>query len=222
MRSIEDVVTEVGGWSPDRSGERDLVVVKLDALATNCGKAIEVWQHYLDRPGTAGDRWTALSWVGPERAKTLHELSLRAGDLLRELLTVAGSDTIRFLAYENNMIETAYRQLSPGETGPDMARVSIDRMNASRAYLKSASDRVRSIVLAEARSGRKTSASAVRKSAGKKAAKTTPRKKAAPKKAAPKKAAPKKAAPKKAAPKKAAPKKAAPKKAAARRAKSRR
>ena len=151
MRSIEDVVVTIERWDQERSKDRELVLSQLNAISKNCEEAIEVWQRYLDNPGTGGNQWTAVSWVGPERAKRLHELNLRAGELIHQLCTIAGSEAVRFLAYEDSMIEMAYRQLEQGETGPDMARSAVERMNAHRAYLNSVAERVKSIRLAEAK-----------------------------------------------------------------------
>ena len=151
MRSIEDVVVTIERWDQERSKDRELVLSQLNAISKNCEEAIEVWQRYLDNPGTGGNQWTAVSWVGPERAKRLHELNLRAAELIHQLCTIAGSEAVRFLAYEDSMIEMAYRQLEQGETGPDMARSAVERMNAHRAYLNSVAERVKSIRLAEAK-----------------------------------------------------------------------
>ncbi len=158
MKSIEDVVVKIEGWDRRRSKDRDQVLVGLDALSATCDEAIEVWKRYLDNPGAGGDKWTAVGWVGAERAKRLHELNLRSCELLHLLFAISGSDAARFIAYEGNIIEMAYRQLGPGETGPDMARSAIDSMNARRAYLRSLAERVKSIHLAETTQVKRASA----------------------------------------------------------------
>ncbi len=155
MRSIDDVVVRIEGWERGRSRDRDQVLKGLDALSATCDEAIEVWKRYLDNPGAAGDKWTAVSWVGAERAQRLHELNLRSGELLHQMIAIAGSDAARFVAYEDSIIEMAYRQLGPGETGPDMARSAIDSMNARRVYFRSVVDRVKSIHLAEAKQAKR-------------------------------------------------------------------
>ncbi|MDA8364348.1 MAG: hypothetical protein M0Z84_11180 [Gammaproteobacteria bacterium] len=194
MKSIEDVVTVIEDWSPARSKDRERLLGCLDALSSNCGEAIKVWQGYLDNPGAGGNQWTAVSWIGPERAKRLHELNLRSGELLHELLEIAGSEAARFHPYEDSMIEMAYRQLGAGETAPDMARAAVERMGAHRSYLGSVLDRIKSMPLVESRTAR--SASSPRPKTKKKSHVGKPKKgtAAGAKKAVKKKAVKKKAA----------------------------
>ena len=212
MRSLEQAVALMGRWSPERAKDRELVLKRIGELSATCGEAIGIWQRYLDNPGPAGDKWTILSWVGPTNAKTLHEINLKASDLLRSVCAIAGPEAERIHAYEDSVIEMAYRQLTPGETGPDFARTAIERMRARRAYLDEMMARIRSIQFSARKAPSKGAAGP------KKAAKQSPVKKAkTPVKA---KAPVKKKAPARSA--KKAKKKVAPVKKAARKAGTRR
>jgi len=145
MRSLEQVVALIERWRPQQAKDREIVLSRLDGLSTSCGEAIDIWQRYLDAPGAAGDRWTILSWVGPERAKQLHEINLKAVESLQQVCAIAGPEAARFGAYEDNLIEMAYRQFKPGETGLDVARAAIERMRSQREYLNAVAARIRSI-----------------------------------------------------------------------------
>ncbi len=157
MRSLEEAVVLIEGWGRARSKDRELVLSCLDTLAVTCDEASEVWQRYLENPGAAGNHWTLVSWIGPERAKRLHEINLRAGEQMHQLCTIVGPEVARFCAYEDSMIEMAYRQLGPGETGPDRARSAVEHMNTHHIYLNSVSERVKSIRLADTKSSKRAS-----------------------------------------------------------------
>lgn len=174
MRSLEQAVALMERWKPERAKDREQVLNRINGLSSSCNEAIEIWQGYLDSPGPAGDKWTILSWVGPARAKMLHEINLKAGELLHQACAIAGPEAERIHVYEDSLIEMAYRQFKPGETGPDVARSAIEKMRAHRAYLDQLMARIRSIQFAKPRVAAKGAASArpaAKKSSGKKAKK---------------------------------------------------
>lgn len=172
------------------------VAARLRAIATCGEQAAGLWQAYLDKPGAPGDKYAMVTWIGPERAKQLHELSLKAHELVKEVCAAAG-DQARFLVLDESPIVLAYQMLKDGETGLDVAKAALARQQAGVAHLRALADKVAAI---KAAGGAKPAA---RKAAGKKPA----AKRASPKSA--KKAAPKK----KPAAKKKAGKKGAKKKA---------
>ncbi len=147
MKSLEQAVALIGQWGPERAKDRQQILSRIDGLSSSCSEAINIWQRYLDAPGAAGDEWTILSWVGPERAKRLHEINLEASELLRQAGAIAGPEAVRFHAYENDLVEMAYRRLTTGETGPDVARSAIERMHTRRAYLNQVAARIKAIQL---------------------------------------------------------------------------
>lgn len=174
MRSLEQAVALMEHWKPERAKDREQVLNRINGLSSRCNEAIEIWQRYLDSPGPAGDKWTILSWVGPARAKMLHEINLKAGELLHQACAIAGPEAERIHVYEDSLIEMAYRQFKPGETGPDVARSAIEKMRAHRAYLDQLMARIRSIQFAKPKAAAKGAAStrpAAKKSSGKKAKK---------------------------------------------------
>jgi hypothetical protein len=160
------------------------LAAKLEAIAACGEQAARLWQGYLDNPGAAGDKYTIVSWIGAERAKQLHELSLQVHELVSAVCAAAG-DQARFLVLDESPIVLAYRGLKEGETGPQAAQVSIAQQQEHIKHLRALADQVRTL---------KPGARAAIKPAAKK--KTPPQKKAAAKKPAAKKTV-KKAAKKK-------------------------
>ncbi len=162
---------------------------KLEAIAACGDQAARLWQGYLDSPGAPGDKYTIVSWIGAERAKHLHELSLQAHELVKDVCAAAGKQA-RFLVLDESPIALAYRGLKEGETGPQAGQALLAEQQATNKHLRALADKVRTV---------KPVAKKAKKPAAKKAAakkKTAPRKKAAVKKPALKKAV-KKAAKKK-------------------------
>lgn len=182
MDSLDRAVELISRWKADRQKQRAEVLSRLETVAKECQSAIAVWQGYLGKPGAPGDQWTIVSWIGPERAKQLHEIDLRAKAEIEAVCRLAGPQAGRFIALEGNanVIEMAYRMLHPGESGTDAARTAVQRQQERIDYIRGLMQRVR---------------------AGKPAGKAAPAKKSAPaksrKKAAAKSAKKKKKAPKK-------------------------
>jgi hypothetical protein len=165
------------------------LAAKLEAIATHGDQAAHIWQEYLDKPGTPGDKYTMVSWIGAERAKQLYELSLQVHTLVHDVCAAAGAQA-RFLVLDESPIVLAYRGLKDGETGPQAAQVALAAQQATNKHLRALADTLRAIKPAAA----KPAAKAIKKPAAKKAA---PKKKkqnaAAKKKATVKKSAAKKA-----------------------------
>ena len=160
------------------------LAVKLEAIAACGDQAVRIWQGYLDSPGAPGDKYTVMSWIGAERAKNLHELSLQAHALVKDVCAAAGKQA-RFLVLDESPITLAYRGLKEGETGPQAAQALLAEQQATNKHLRALADKLRVI---------KPAAKAVKKPAAKK--KAAPKKKVVAKKPAGKKAV-KKAAKKK-------------------------
>jgi hypothetical protein len=97
---------------------------------------VQVWQGYLAKPGAPGDQWTIVSWVGPDRAKQLHEINLRAKQNVEEVCRMAGPRSGRFVALDDDVIEMAYRMLKPGETGADAAKTAVQRLQERMEYIR--------------------------------------------------------------------------------------
>ncbi len=129
MNSLEKAVELVLQWPPNRQAQRVEVINHLEAIIKECRAALAVWQAYIDNPGAPGARWALVTWLGPERVKHLHEINLSARGHLKTLADSAGPETGRFILFEEDVIEMAYRQLPDGETGPDAAKASIAVMN---------------------------------------------------------------------------------------------
>jgi hypothetical protein len=166
------------------------LAAKLEAIAACGDQAARLWQGYLDNPGVPGDKYTIISWIGAERAKQLHALSLDAQALVKDVCAAAGKQA-RFLVLDESPIALAYRGLKEGETGPQAAQALLAEQQATNKHLRALADKVRAIKPATA----KPAAKATKKPAAKKTAvrkRTAPKKKAAARKSTVKKAAKKK------------------------------
>jgi len=180
MSSLDEAIGLVSRWKTDRRKNRAAVIALLEGLVKECQVATKIWQTYASAPGAPGDERSIVSWVGPDRAKQLHDVSLRARDLVQAICRAAGPKVERFADMDESIIEMAYRQLQPGESGVEAANTAISRMQ----------DRVSHIgrLIEHVRSGKPAGKESDRKKSGKKpAGKKVSRKKAVKKKAAPKK-----------------------------------
>jgi hypothetical protein len=185
MDSLDRAIELVMRWKADRQKQRADVLSRLDAVVKECQTAVQVWQGYLAKPGAPGDQWTIVSWVGPDRAKQLHEINLRAKQNLEEVCRMAGPRSGRFVALDDDVIEMAYRMLKPGETGVDAAKSAVQRQQERMDYIRGLMQRLRAAKPASnaapaKASGKKPAAKhGAPKKAGKKATKPS-KKKAAP------------------------------------------
>lgn len=143
MDSLNRAMDLVARWKTDRKKERTEMVALIESAILDCQSAKGVWQGFLDRPGAPGDHWTLVSWVGPERAKQLHEINLRAKQSVEQVCRLAGPQAGRFVVLDEDVTEMAYRQLKPGETGIEAARGAIDKLQARMDYLREVKERLR-------------------------------------------------------------------------------
>lgn len=185
MDSLDRAIELVTRWKADRQKQRADVLSRLDAVVKECQTAVQVWQGYLAKPGAPGDQWTIVSWVGPDRAKQLHEINLRAKQSVEEVCRMAGPRSGRFVALDDDVIEMAYRMLKPGETGADAANTAVQRLQERMDYIRGLMQRLRTDKAASKSApakalGKKPAAKpGAPKKAGKKAIKPS-KKKAAP------------------------------------------
>jgi len=175
MSSLDEAVELVLRWKADRQKNRAAVLAQMEGLTKECQAAIKIWQGYTNAPAVPEDQRSIVSWIGPERAKQLHEVSLRTRDLVLAICQAAGPQVGRFVGFDESIVEMAYRQLKPGESGVDAANTAISRLQDQVNHIHGLIERVRS-----------------GKPAGKELAKEKSSKKPAGKKALKKKAAPKK------------------------------
>lgn len=186
MNSLEKAVELVLRWPAKRQAQRAEVVNQLEAVIKDCRAALDIWQDYLNSPGAPGERWALVSWLGPERAKRLHEINLSARGGLKALADTAGPEAGRFILFEEDVIEMAYGLLNNGETGTDAAKAAVARMTERIAHLTELAQRLRSAKPPAAKAAPK----AAKKKTAKKAAgpkKTAARNKTKPKPAPKKK-----------------------------------
>ncbi len=224
MHVLDAEVEMIAQWTTDEK-KRSRAVALLNELIADCRAATTVWQEYLKNPGPAGDHFSIVSWVGPDRAKRLHDINLVARSHVIELGEISGSSAGAGLG--EHIVADAYRALEPDETGPQAAEASIAELDKRVAHIEGLVRMIRSTKpkkklpapkaggarkAAKKKAGKKKTAK--KKAVKKKAAKKTAKKKAVKKKTAKKKAAKKKAGKKKTAKKKAVKKKAAKKKTA--------
>jgi uncharacterized protein YdbL (DUF1318 family) len=117
------------------------LAAKLEAIAAAGDQAARLWQGYLDSPGAPGDKYTIVSWIGAERAKQLHELSLQTHALVKDVCAAAGKQA-RFLVLDESPISLAYRGLKEGETGPQAAQALLAEQQATNKHLRALADKV--------------------------------------------------------------------------------
>ena len=101
----------------DREIDRKQAVTGLEAVIAKCEEAINVWQEYLKSPGTPGDKWSVLSWVGPQRGIRLHEIGLEARQQMMQACLALGAAGGHIAALEDGVVVSAYGQLMTGQTG---------------------------------------------------------------------------------------------------------
>lgn len=172
MDSLDRAIDLVSRWKADRSKQRADVLARLESVIKDCQAVVKIWQDFLDKPGAPGDQWTIMSWIGPARAKQLHEINLRAKASVEEACRLAGPAAGRFAVLDEDVIEMAYRQLKPGETGVDAAKTAVANTQKFVDYLRGLIERARSAKApaAAGKSPAKKAKKAVAKPAKKKAA----------------------------------------------------
>lgn len=115
----------------------------LEAIAATGDEAARVWQGYLDQPGAAGDKYSLVTWIGPERSNQLQQLDLKAGGLVKELCAGTGA-AARFLVMDDSPIQMAFVGLKEGETGPQAAALRLAAQQDMNKHLRVLADQVRS------------------------------------------------------------------------------
>ena len=144
MNGLNRAVDVILQWSADRPQERVRAAALLGEVIQDCEEAIQVWQDYLAKPGAPGDHWTLLSWIGPQRVRQLHEINLKTKARIAQLGALAGPAAGRFVDLaEDDVIEMAYRQLQPDETGPAAANTAVQAMRARIDAIRKSIERVR-------------------------------------------------------------------------------
>lgn len=174
MDSLDRAIDLVSRWKDNRKKERAGVLKRLEGVIEDCQAAAKVWREYHDNPGKPGDHWTLVSWMGPERAKQLHEINLRAKASVEEVCRLAGPAAGRFVVLDDDVTEMAYRQLKPGETGIDAAETALENLKARSDYLRGLIERAqrgKSPASSKKASVKKSGKKSVSKSAKKKAPK---------------------------------------------------
>lgn len=188
MNTLEQAVHGKAAQNPKARGA---MAAELERLGQDCAAAINVWKDFLAKPVNQGDPWSIVAWVGPARAKQLHEINLAARTRMQVIANLAGGEAARLMDYEEEPIEMAYRQLKPGETGVDAANAAVAKLTERarlferlRAELGKAPAKSAAAAAKRGATAKKTAKArvAARKPKVAKAAKTKPRKKAPAKK----------------------------------------
>ncbi len=181
MDSLDRAIDLVSRWKADRNKQRAEVVTCLESVIKDCEAAGKVWQDFLDRPGAPGAFGSLVIAAGPDRARQLHEINLRAKALIAEVCRLAGPAAGRFVALEDeDVIEMAYRQLRAGENVADAARSALQNLQARTDYLKGLIKRAQTAGVPSA--GKRPAKKTPKKTVNKKAAARPAKKKTAPRK----------------------------------------
>ncbi|MEK6551339.1 MAG: hypothetical protein AAB329_06250 [Pseudomonadota bacterium] len=142
MYSLERAVEQVSRWPSSKDKERARLAGWVDELVGHCQQAKKLWEGYLASPGPAGNSFALMSWIGSERTRQLHEINLAAREVLLQLTAAAGPAAGRFAGLDQDVIEMAYRQIQPQETGTEAATKAVARLNDQIAYLGSLRQRL--------------------------------------------------------------------------------
>lgn len=143
MNSLDKAVERVLAWTADRQKDRAEVLDLLEQLIQDCQQAVQVWREYLNAPGAPGDAFTLVSWMGSQPVKALHDISLEARERILRLCRLADPEVARFVIYDDDLIELAFRAVKPNETGPDAARAAVEVMGERIKHLQGLAGRIR-------------------------------------------------------------------------------
>ena len=203
MHYLTRAITQIEQGKAQGEVNRKQAIACLEAVIAACAEASKVWQGYLASPGAPGDKWSVLSWVGAERAKLLHEIGLEARAQMMQASLGSGGNSA---GLEDAIIELAYGQVKDGDTGQDVAKLAIQRMQERVQAIRKLIARIEAAPHTPIKSMKTAMPAAKKKpvaqkapkkkpTLAKKAAKKTPAKKksAAPKKSSGKPASKKKA-----------------------------
>lgn len=194
MDCLNKTISLIEQGKMDREINRKQAITSVEAVIAKCEEAIKEWQEYLKSPGAPGDKWSVLSWVGPQRAKRLHEIGLEAREQMVQACLSLGAAGGHIAGLEDSVVVSAYGQLTTGQTGPDAGKAAVQRMQQDIKQLGKVIERIKSAPAVKVKKPATVAVSRPRKPAAKKAA---GRKKPAPKQAGKKPAAKKPAAVKK-------------------------
>lgn len=139
MSLLDRAVDTVERWGGERSDDRDRCVELLEQAAEQLQRAIDVWRAFLDDAPESGDRFTAVLWIGAERAKRLQSIHLenrQTALALTELTGVRFKDSLS-LAEDIDVVQP-YDQLGPQETGVERAESAIRTMSARKQSIERA------------------------------------------------------------------------------------
>ena len=191
MHYLTKAVTQIEQGKAQGEVNRKQAIARLEAVIAACAEASKVWQDYLATPGTPGDKWSVLSWVGAERAKRLHEIGLEARAQMMQAPLGSGGNSA---GLEDAVIELAYGQVKEGETGQDVAKLAIQRMQERVQAIRKLIARIEAAPHAPVKSMKTAMSTAKKKPVAQKAPQKKPAlaKKAAKKTPAKKKSAPSK------------------------------
>ena len=189
MDCLNKTISLIEQGKMDREINRKQAIASVEAMIAKCEEAIKEWQEYLKSPGAPGDKWSVLSWVGPQRAKRLHEIGLEAREQMVQACLSLGAAGGHIAGLEDGVVVSAYGQLATGQTGPDAGKAAVQRMQQDIKHLGKVIERIKSAPAVKVKKPATVAASKAGKPAGKK--------KPAPKQAGKKPAAKKPAAVKK-------------------------
>jgi hypothetical protein len=179
MDCLNKTIALIEQGKMDREINRKQAIASLEALIAQCGEAINVWQEYLKSPGSPGDKWSVLSWVGPQRAKRLHEIGLEAKTHMMQACLSLAATGGHIAALEDGVVVSAYGQLMTGQTGADAGKAAVQQMQQDIKHLGKVIERIKSAPAVRVKKPATVVASKAKKPAAKKVAN---RKKPAPKK----------------------------------------
>ncbi len=144
MKSLEKAVSDISQRPAASAKEREEAAGLLEAAIRDIESAVAIWQDYIANPGEPGKAERSITtWIGPERSKQLHALSLQAQARIEQVCRMAGPPASRFVALEEDLIEAPYAQLKSGSSGPDFARQAVVRLNERIAFLRELIARLR-------------------------------------------------------------------------------
>lgn len=186
MHCLNRTISQIEQGGMDREINRKQAVIEIESVIAQCQEAMKEWQEYLKSPGAPGDKWSVLSWVGPQRAKRLHEISLEARAHMIQACMALGAVGGHVAALEDSVVVSAYGQLPMGQAGMDAANTAVQKMQQDIKHLDKVIERIKSAPAVKVKKPVPKTSSAA-KPAAKKAAggkKAAPAKKPAAKKKA--------------------------------------
>lgn len=144
MDCLNKTISLIEQGKMDREINRKQAITSIEAMIAQCEEAIKVWQEYLKSPGAPGDKWSVLSWVGPQRAKRLHEIGLEARTHMMQACISLGAQGGHIAALEDSIVVSAYGQLATGQTGTDAGKAAVQQMQQDIKHLSKVIERIKS------------------------------------------------------------------------------